>query len=150
MWSKRIIVILDLPNPTPTVNQDEVAMENAIPVSSDDSTTSISNHIEILEEELVRSKGGQTKGTTDINRKLIADSILAAKNEITDLYAIAKLKGVNKVEKHTLQAIINQIAKKRKLPEGITINIDTICHRVLRKIHYVTQTGLSTPLVYLE
>ena len=54
-WSKRRNVNLDPPNPTP-VNQDEIAMENAIPVSSDDSATSISIHIEILEEEAVRKK----------------------------------------------------------------------------------------------
>ena len=149
-WSKRSNVNLDPPNPTP-VNQDEIAMENAIPVSSDDSATSISNHIEILEEEAVRKKGGRPKGTTDINRKLLSDSILAAKNEITDLYAIAKSNaGANKVEKNTLQTIINQIVKKRKLPNEVSINIDTIRRRVSRKSHFVTQTGVSTPLACLE
>ena len=151
MWSKRSIVILDLPNPTPTVNQDEIVMENAIPELSDDSAASISNHHESIEEETVLSEGGQLKGATDINRKLVSDSILAAKNEITDLCTIEKSKAdANKVEKHILQAIINHISKKRKLPEGITINTDTICHHVSRKSYFVTQTGLSTPLVYLE
>ena len=48
-WSKRSIIILDLPNLTPIVNQDEITMKNEIP--SDDITTSVSNHTEILEQE---------------------------------------------------------------------------------------------------
>ena len=100
-WSKRSTVNLDPHDYTLAVCQDEVAMENAIPVSSDDSATSISNHIDILE---VRKKGGRPKGTTDVNRKLLSDSILVEKNEITDLYDVAKSNYSTKmVEKNTLK-----------------------------------------------
>ena len=148
-WSKRKHV--NLTPPTPTTDQDDIATENAVPVSSDSSATSITNHIELLEEEAVRLKGGRPKGTTDVNRKLISDSVIAAKNEITDLYVDARAQaGANKVEDNTLQKIIDTVSKKRSLPDEITISSDTIRRRVSRKSHFVTQRGVCTPLECIE
>lgn len=94
--------------PIPIIDQDGIAMEYVIPVSSDDSATSTTNHIEILEEESVHLKKRQLKETADVNKKLISDSVLATKSEITDLYAIENSKaGANKVEKNTLNSIID-------------------------------------------
>ena len=85
---------------TQAVCQDEITIEGVIPISPDVSAKSIPNHIDILE---VRKKGGRPKGTTDVNRKLLSDSILAAKSKITDLYAAAKSKAATKmVEKNIL------------------------------------------------
>ena len=82
----------------PTINQDTIDVEDAICVSSDDSATSITDHIDIM-ETTVGLEGGQPKGTTDIIRKLVSDSVLTSKNDITNLYVIEKAKAdANKVK----------------------------------------------------
>jgi len=73
-------------------------------MSSDLSATSITDHIEFVEEEAVRLSGVRPKGNTDVNMKLISDSVIAAKNEITDLYMDTRANtGASKVDDNILQ-----------------------------------------------
>ena len=110
----------------------------------------ITNHDELVAHR-AQNKGGRPKGSTDVNKRVTCDAIIAAKNEIAIKYSKAKEKtGRKKVPNKTSQNIIEDVKQERKLPEGVMIPRDTIRRRISRKNLFVTQSGASTPLACVE
>ena len=75
-----------------------------------------------------RNKGGRPKGTTNVTKKQVADSVTAALNEITKEYKKKKSEGPMK--KGVLASIIASVKRKRSLPDDVSILPDTIRRRV--------------------
>ena len=108
-------------------------------------SSSIITHIPKSDD---RNKGGRPKGTTNVTKKQVADSVTAALNEITEEYKKKKSEGPMK--KGELASIIASVKRKRSLPDDVRILPDTIRRRVRRKSTFVTHRGPASPLAAIE
>ena len=105
----------------------------------------------IVDVDETRKKGGRPKGSTEAKKKHTTDAIIAAKNEIAILFEKAREQaGGARVSKGCIKLIIDDIKRKRKLPEGTIINMDTIRKRVSRNRAFSHGKCATSPLIDLE
>ena len=102
---------------------------------------------------LDRAKGGRPIGSTEENKRLEAERVMEAKNEITRKYRAVSdeaRRGKKNVRKGFLRKLITEVKKKRKI-EHVNIPLKTIYQRAFRKqsdIHHCP--GHVSPLLPIE
>ena len=61
-----------------------------------------------------------------------------------------KKKGGARARNSFISKIINDVQRKRKLPEDVVIKIDTVCRRVSKTIPFSNGKGADPPFLDLE
>ena len=118
----------------------------------------ITNTISILTttgSSTLRKSGGHPKGSTKISLRHASLSCVAALNKIATIYADPKEKnrGKKRVRKGTLEKVIQDVRKKRGLPDNFSISTELIRKQVNRKGLLVSKfkcSGEVYPLLNIE
>ena len=84
----------------------------------------------IMEENC--NKGDRPSGTTKKRKRTISLAMIAAKNEITSIYANSMKSCEKLVKKNNLTNIIRNVKARNNIPADIKIKYSTILQRILR------------------